>query len=61
MGIPTAILAPQPSSRQRKGLAQLGGYNLFVLTSWKADPGSYLISKALAARCGSDQHRRRCR
>ena len=38
MGIPTAILAPQPSSRQRKGLAQLGGYNLFVLTSWKRIP-----------------------
>ena len=26
-------------SGQRKGLAQLGGYNLFVPTSWKADPG----------------------
>ena len=48
-------------SGQRKGLAQLGGYNLFVLTSWKADPGPYLISEALAARCGSDQHHRRCR
>jgi len=53
---PTAI-----RSRQREGLTQSGGYNLFVLTSWKADPGPHVISKALAARCGSDQHHCRCR